>query len=958
MFLARSQSPYSKIFLFPVMTPESKPSLPLLDTDVPRDESAPESLVSAIAHSLDLSPGDVPVFDTLPPIGDEDEGSQVTRSSCRPEALDTHLQDHKACPTLAELQAQIGPLSPRLVTNQNASMLGEVEGRNSDSSSDADNLSLPPRRRPATDSSSSYGSISTKTSTDSRTSPPPDTKTQLEHLLLSTSRVERVCLITPRAGPFDGQLTALVTLHDSSSKPYTETITPLIEDLDSHQKHINALRTAVQEWGCDYARPQVWIILQSMAVNEDGKPDARKLQTWVQNINQELYAKIMKVQIPERRRKAVKMPSLQSKFHSRSTSQTSPREDRASRRDWAEPSIPPEEVEFFPLSPMQKLFFRTSMNGESELGPPTETDQRFTQSIMLRIKGEAQLIDVEAALEALVARHEMLRARFRLVNKEWTQVILPQAEHSYRFRHHLDTTEEDVEDVVDQAQTVINPIDGPVFSADYVRVAVDDQRLYLVAHHLVVDLVSWRIMIHDLDELLQKGTLLSEGSLPFPHWVNQQSFESEHKPAEPILPSEPIPVDVEYWGLKDKPNRYEDSEGLSSSLSAELTSLLQSFCRKVFRMEAEDVFMAALLLSFRRAFPDKAAPTIWKRGHGRDNAHPQFNITETVGWFTSICPTTIGLEPSTDLLYVLKLIKDTRRLVPRSGVPFTAPEIPSSQDSADNIPVEVMFNYVDSLQELYRKDGVLEPVTNPERGSYSLKSNVGDAVGRMAVFEVSILVEDSGTRVQFLYNKHSNHQARISAWVQGFEHLMLEAIGRLRFHQPELTLSDVPLLKTSYNGLAKLASGRLTGLGVPSIQDIETMYPVTPTQQEILVSQIQDPESFYVHGIYQFTTFDGNAINTSRLCAAWEKIVAAHPTMRSIFIDGISEEGLFDQVVLNKSSPNMLFIDSKEPEEALAKVPPLRMRLTEPRHRLSVCQTAEKTLVRIDASQVICDVSV
>lgn len=952
MFLARSQSPYSKIFLFPVMTPES---LPPLDTDVPTDES--ESLVSAIAQSLDLSPGDVPVFDTLPSIrdADEDEGSQVTRSSCTEEALDEHLHDYKACPTLAELQAQIGPLSPRLATERKASMLGEFEVRNSDSSSDADNLSLPIRRRPVASSSSSYGSISTRTSTDFRSSPPPDKKLQLEHLLLSTSRVERVCLIMPRAGPFDAQLTALVTLPGSSNAS-TETITPLIEDLDSHQKHINSLRTAVQEWGCDYARPQVWIVLQSMAVSEDGKPDTRKLQTWVQNINQELYAKIMKVQIPERRRKTVRMPSLRSKFHPRAASRTSPQQDHASRRDWAEPSIPPEEVEFFPLSPMQKLFFQTSMNGESELGPSTETDQRFTQSIMLRIKGEAELIDVDAALEALVARHEMLRARFRLVNKEWTQVILPQAEHSYRFRHHRDTTDEDLEAIVDQAQTVINPIDGPVFSADYVRVSEDDRRLYLVAHHLVVDLVSWRIMIHDLDELLQKGTLLSEGSLPFPHWVNQQTFESEQRPTEPIFPSEPIPVDVDYWGLKNMPNRYEDSEGLSSSLTPELTSLLQSFCRKVFRMEAVDVFMAALLLSFRQAFPDRAAPTVWKREHGRDNAHPQFNITDTVGWFTSICPTTIGLEPCTDLLYVLKLIKDTRRLVPRSGVAFPAPEMPDSEDST-NIPVEVMFNYVDSLEELYRKDGVLEPVTNSEKVSYSLKSNVGDAVGRMSVFEVSILVDDSGSRLEFLYNKHSHHQARIAAWVQGFEHLMLEAIGRLRFHQPELTLSDVPLLKTSYGGLAKLG-GRLTGLGVPSIQDIETMYPVTPTQQEILISQIQDPDSFYVHGTYQFTTSDGEAIDTSRLCAAWDKIVATHPTMRSIFIDGISEEGLFDQVVLNKSSPAMLFIDSNEPEEALAKVPPLRMRLTEPRHRLSVCQTPEKTLVRIDASQVICDVSI
>jgi virulence-associated protein VagC len=318
---------------------------------------------------------------------------------------------------------------------------------------------------------------------------------------------------------------------------------------------------------------------------------------------------------------------------------------------------------------------------------------------------------------------------------------------------------------------------------------------------------------------------------------------------------------------------------------------------------------------------------------------------------------TVAADANSDFIHLLKLVKDIRKTIPRHGIPFFAAEFSGSGSQASSIPVELMFNCVDNLQRIHRKGGVLEPVTAPGREVNSLMSDVGPSVGRIALFELSVVLDDSGSRVEVLYNKQSRHRDRISSWIQRFEHVILEGIGRLQVMEPELTLSDAPLLKASYNGIAKLTTDRLAKLGLDSVNDIETIYPVNPAQQEILVAQDQDLDCFHIHSIYELGTQDGAVLDQARLCSAWERLVALQPALRSVFIDSVSENGLFDQVILRKVSPAMLFIDDARPEETLASLPSLRTLPAQPRHRLSVCTTSNRTLIRLDASQAICDVS-
>ncbi|KAF5565035.1 non-ribosomal peptide synthetase [Fusarium napiforme] len=831
----------------------TRPSLPRLITDFSHD--SPDQLIEAIASTLSISLEDILLFDSFTELGGDEEAAELVRQTCQSRGFDIKSDDIMACQTLAELQTRCTPKS-NVRSNS-------VESYSSSSSS-----------------ASARGAVSGRAAGGTSAVDP-----NLESLLRSFPSVSSVCMVSPRAGPFDGQLVALIKI--GSCLP-----------VDFVRDEISSLRMAVQQ-------PRIWIPTEF-----DFDDDKRGAQTWVQNMDEITYKEVMKLQIPTRR--------------------------RVVSRDVG--CVETEDLEVFPMSAMQRIYLAAA--GEVENG-----SERWTRGLLVRVKGGAEPADVDAAIEAIVARHDMLRARF-VKGDEWMQCVTPKGTNSYTLSHHVDVGEDEILTLINETEEAIDPFDGPVFAAMYVH-NQDKQMLYLAAHQLILDSLSWRIILSDLEELLQKGTLLSEGSVSFERWIEYQGREMEQRLFEPTLPFDVFSADLEYWDLDQEENTYGNSDRLSFQITAEQAYSLEQASAQVLRTDSADVILAALLLSFCQVFPDRVLPTLWKQENGRNASEGDFNILETVGWFASLCPMGVSVNPDTDLIGVITLIKDTRRSIPRSGVPFFNSEFSSTQGAAMNIPLEIIFNTIDTAKQLQRKNGLLEPIALP--GQSHFRSTTGSVIGRIALFEVSAMMDNSGGQIGVVYNKTCKFQDKIQTWIQVFEYQLLEAITKLESHEPQLTLSDIPLIQSSYQALERLTSDRRI-----SIKDIETIQPITPAQQELLIAQSQNSEAFHVHVSYELTGLS-HIIDVTRLCEAWEVIVANTPALRSIFIDAVSREGLFDQVVLKKISPNILFIETMNPREAIGTLPGLNMGFCEPRHRLSVCYNPEGMVVRLDASQALCD---
>ncbi|RSL94435.1 hypothetical protein CEP52_012649 [Fusarium oligoseptatum] len=845
-----------------------------------QSQPPPERLIQAVAQTLGISRDDILLYDSFIELGGDETKAEALRLACRRRGIDVKSEDVLNCPTLAELQTRItafpDPLPLDSTTNSSLSSEDSIR------STVVDDDVFSPKSRKWADSMSSYDSVSTDDDS---------IKSSLDGLLRSFPRVKNVCLATPKTGPFDGQLVAFLRITTSNSTTGSEVdeITlPPRREMEAQRKEMRSLRMAVQEWAADARRPQIWIPLAYMPFTDNQEPDARRLQQWAQDISKSTYDEVMRVQVAEPRRRRDISPG---KWRKKVQSWAESRKSMLVSHDAEELG----ETVCFPLSPMQQLYFQAlKRKGESIAEP----ECRYTRSVMLRVRGGAKPSHVEKAVEALVARHEMLRARFRPVLQEWLQVIVPMASSSYRFAHHVDVDDDEIRGLVEGAQAAINPTKGPVFAVEHIQ-NENKQVIHLTAHHLIVDPLSWRLIIHDLDQLLQRGTL-SKPSTSFPRWIEYQNYEMSQRLFEPTLPFEVLSADLEYWNLAQEANTYGNTQRSSFSLTPELVYILKNASADVLRTEPADVLLAALLLSFSHMFPDRALPTLWKQEHGRGAVEGNLDIMDTAGWFASLCPIGVLLDSTIDLIQAIKLIKDTRRTVPREGIPYFAAEFSTSKGAAANLPVEVIFNCADTAEQLQRKNGLLEPVIAPGQKTASLTSEAGPEVGRIALFEVSVLMDASGAQVDLTYNKTAKYQDKIETWVQVFERLVLEAIGKLQSHEPELTLADAPLLRSSYKALARLTSDRLAGAPIPNVRDIETIYPVTPAQQEVLIAQTQNIDTFNVHAVYELKARKGRSIDTARLCTAWEAIVTNKPALRSIFIDGVSREGLFDQVIFEK----------------------------------------------------------
>ncbi|KAL8344361.1 hypothetical protein RB601_004741 [Gaeumannomyces tritici] len=986
-----------------------KHQLPHIDTttnswdasDIIREEPLGSKLMWAIAHVLQLDAGSIQAMDSFQDLGGDQRTATLLRRKCRSLGLDVRTKDILSCVTIAELETCIKPC------------------RRDDTitPADASDSHNPLQLRPRKPSRFSYASDastlhSRNSSTLSAVLSPPAVEVDVDKLIDDNAAVERSVIIKPRAGPFDGKGVAFLELHgiEISGSPTSDVEVIPQSHMFLAGTKVAAIRRSLQETarGCEI--PEVWIVLRRVPTAETGEVNKRRLRTWIQNVNAGTEQLIMSMDVEEAVKepltdiekalrgavgRALQMPVenigmnfsfaqlggndisatqvvaiakadsiflnssevMQNHTLAQLARIASTRAEPSPRWDGSPLNSGVE------LSPMQNLYFLTAMGGDSTNRSVRDGSYRFNQSVLLRTSRNFALDDVSAAVDAVVGHHAMLRSRFSKASTgAWTQRVVPTGAGSYSLRFHTVSTDKELQAIIEESQTLVDIEQGPVFAVDHVQTNDGHQMIYMVAHHLVVDLLSWRVIIQDLDELLVNGSLLSQRSLPFQQWNQLQKREIEQADISSPIPTGTPAGNYTYWGLQDAPNTYADSREVSFCLSPELTTILQTTCNKVFRTDSVDIYLAALLLSFSQTFHDRPVPVIWNQEHGRDVADPTVDITDTVGWFTSLSPIGSVLEPGrNDFLDVVRRLKDLRRAMPRRGAQYFASKFLNRSGPdlfTEDWPIELIFSHAGSMQQLERENGVLEQLKIPGRTLASKTSDIGPRVGRIALFEVNTVISRGSAKVKLLYNRRSQHQELISQWVENFEHLLLEAIGRLRYHAPELTLADVPQLDVTYAGLEKLNKDRLATLGLSSVRDIEAVYPVTAVQQAILIRQESVPESSQLHGIYELTSAVGESVDISRLCAAWQNVTMKHAALRTVFIESVSETGVYDQVVLQRCSPHMLFIDvhaGEDPIEALNNLPMVPAGTSRPQHRFAVCKAPTKTLVKLDINGALCD---
>ena len=482
-----------------------------------------------------------------------------------------------------------------------------------------------------------------------------------------------------------------------------------------------------------------------------------------------------------------------------------------------------------PLTPIQRWFF------DQDWAAPNH----FNQSVLLHLPTDTNVAAVRQALGAVIEHHDALRLRFACAEEGWAQshAYPGDAEANHTVLDVVDSdaaslTRADIAVLIQsasaRAQTSLDVTHGPMLRAVYLHLgAVHESRLLLVIHHLVVDGVSWRILLDDVQLAYsqvvagQTVQLLSKTS-SYQAWANRLSIYAQSGPLlreldywqtartepAPLLPAD-APIDRSELTLAD-------AVQIEVALTVGETQLLLQQVNAAYRTDTADVLIAALCSALSE-WTGQCAVDLELEGHGREPLFADLDVSRTVGWFTARYPVRLHVK-SHQPSQLLPDIKEQLRRVPNRGIGYGLLRYTHAYANASthahghahglqtHAAPEVEFNYL---------------------GQFDQTLPVGEAPFRLAsAAELEVSGRDVGPENRMLHPLVINaqvlggvlsaswifntrlHERRTIDWVAG---RFIEALRHLIAHasSPDagaLTPSDVSLANLDETGIADIAA--------------------------------------------------------------------------------------------------------------------------------------------------------
>ena len=399
-----------------------------------------------------------------------------------------------------------------------------------------------------------------------------------------------------------------------------------------------------------------------------------------------------------------------------------------------------------PLTPIQKWFFTANFANLNH----------FNQSIMLKTTERIETAALSLVLDEVVKHHDILRA----VYQSGTQQILSVEESTgyelfeYDYRND-DVTRNElskiIKDINCTIQESINIECGPMMKVGLFK-TVDADHIMICVHHLVVDGVSWRILIEDIElgyrqYIAGEIIKLSEKTASYHDWSKAILEYSEST----ILMNE-----VQYWndivksvsgGSFQKTDTEEQGTGyLGVELDEEYTNKLLYKSCKAFNTEINDLLLSSLGIAIRKLTGQKKI-SVNVEGHGREELHKRLDIDRTIGWFTSVFP--VNIELFDDIKDMIITTKEMLHRVPQKGLGYGVLRYISRMYLEDE-EARLTFNYLGSIDSEIDVNGSLFEVSEYNRGQ-----EVSDENQSKDILTINCIIAKEKLKVGLSYRKDS-----------------------------------------------------------------------------------------------------------------------------------------------------------------------------------------------------------
>ncbi|MEV6162546.1 amino acid adenylation domain-containing protein [Streptomyces sp. NPDC052052] len=538
------------------------------------------------------------------------------------------------------------------------------------------------------------------------------------------------------------------------------------------------------------------------------------------------------------------------------------------------------------------------------------TSDAFHQATLVRVPPAAAPGQAAAAAQALLDRHDALRMRRTARDGAWALRIDPcgqvRSEDCVRRVpvEGLDAAglRAAVAAAAERAVGELRPDDGHMVRFVWFDAgAREPGRLLLVAHHLVVDGVSWRILLPDLRTAWEAA---GRGETPVLDPVPTSLRTWGRRLAEAA--TDPARVaELPYWQQVVRPGAevaltgrsldpardvFGTARSLTLRLAPEDTEPLLTTVPAAYRAGVDDVLLTALALAVgawrrTRGHGSGSGLVVDLEGHGREEIADDLDLSRTVGWFTSLYPVRIDPGPAesghldaTGADAALKRVKEQLRAVPGHGLghgmlrhlnPVTGPVLAP-------LPVpQIGFNYLGRFAG--SADGDWEPAA--ESDVLPLGADPGLAMPH--ALEITAVAEDlpsgpslaaSLTWPDALFSEADMSELG-EAWLTALRALVAHGA---RPGAGGLTPSDVLPVVLGQEELQKLESAQ----GPAGLTDV---LPLTPVQEGLFFHHHYDRRAVDVYHVQLVVEIEGD-VRAERLRAACQALADRHPALRAAFV--------------------------------------------------------------------------
>jgi len=529
----------------------------------------------------------------------------------------------------------------------------------------------------------------------------------------------------------------------------------------------------------------------------------------------------------------------------------------------------------FAPTPVQARFFEEKF----------EEIHHWNQSLLLSATEAIEPAQLRQAVETLVLHHEALRLTFECeADGRWSISSLPPTLPVFE---EIDLSAEAnvaaaVASAADRAQRSLS-LQRP-FKAVWMNLGARRAgRLLLVAHHLVIDGVSWRVMLDDLQTVCGQ---LREGRAPTlpPATTSLRDWSAA---LARHAGSVELRRELTYWqgvvgsaerslpGIAEGSNTVADSRTLATSLGEARTEQLLSDVPQAYRTRIDDVLLTALARTLC-AWDGREQVLVELEGHGREeHLFDGMDLSRTVGWFTTLYPVRLApgdtsLEPDGDLGGSLKAIKEQLRQVPNKGIGYGVLRHLGTEGRvlADGAYPQVTFNYLGQVDQSFGSDSAWRPAresTGQERASGSR---------RRTWLSIDADVHRGELRVRWTYSAAVHDDATINDLAKRFQNELERLVEHCLNGTRGVTPSDFPL--------AKVSQERLDDLRLPWDR-LADLYPLSPMQAGMLFHSLLEPEgTVYINQL----RLDLEDLDAARFKAVWKTAVERHEVLRTGFIQG------------------------------------------------------------------------